>query len=299
MRRTRLTVGSLLLGLAWMAHAQDASSPLPASGAQFAAYANAATGGLADVSGTTDSGATDSGIAGLETGPGAGAAAIHSSETDDILARADKHFHTGRQLYFDGDLTAAHREFDAAIEVLLSAPDSLPDRNRVERRLDDLCDLIYRFDIEKLGSGASEEAAETFDKAPIDELSHMTFPVDPSLAPKVQAELHQTASGIPLDLTDPVLSSIHFFSTERGRRILLEGFQRSGKYRDMIQRIFAQEGVPRELIYLAQEESGFLPRAVSYKRAVGMWQFTAARAADSHLTHTSSYDARLDPEAST
>jgi membrane-bound lytic murein transglycosylase D len=293
MKRARLAaMGVAMLGAAWIAGAQDAAGPLPTPGMRFASSANAdAPVADAPVDGS-------SAVIDLENGPNNSTAAIHSTEADDILARADKHFHTGRQLYFDGDLTAARREFDAAVEVLLSAPDSLPDRDRIERRLDDVCDLIYRFDVEKLGSGESEEAEATFDKAPIDELSHMTFPVDPSLAPKVQAELHQTASGIPLDLTPPVLSAIHFFSTERGRRILLEGFQRSGKYRGMIQRIFAQEGIPQELIYLAQEESGFLPRAVSNRRAVGMWQFTAARATDSDLQHTSSYDARLDPEAS-
>ena len=62
-----------------------------------------------------------------------------------------------------------------------------------------------------------------FDKAPIDEISNMTFAVDPSLAPKLKTELTKTASGIPLDLTDPVLSFVHYFSTDRGRQILLSG----------------------------------------------------------------------------
>lgn len=261
---------------------------------QLSAYASADSDAA-----TNDVGATGSAVADLENGPQESLSALHSSETDDILARADKHFHTGRQLYFDGDLNAARREFNAAIATLLNAPDSLPDRDRVEQHLEDLCDLIYRFDIENLGSGAEDQAAETFDQAPIDELSHMTFPVDPSLAPKVQAELHQTASGIPLDVTDPVLSAIHFFSTERGRRILLEGYERSGQYRDMIQRIFAEEGVPQELIHLAQEESGFKPRAVSYRHCVGMWQFGTSTANLYDLEHTKYYDARLDPVAST
>lgn len=293
MRRTRLVVGVLVLGVASIAYAQETSRSSPATGMQFAAYAST------DAAEPVNVAPVNPGITDLENGPDLGLSKIHSSQTDDILARADKHFHTGRQLYFDGDYTAARREFNAAIETLLRAPNSLPDRDRIERRLDDLCDLIYRFDIENLGSGAGEQTADTFQTAPIDELSHMTFPVDPSLAPKVEAELHETASGIPLDLTDPVLSFIHFFSTERGRRILLDGLERSGKYRDMIERIFAEEGIPRELIYLAQEESGFKPRAVSHRRAVGMWQFTASTAHLYDLKHTRSYDARLDPVAST
>jgi membrane-bound lytic murein transglycosylase D len=224
----------------------------------------------------------------------------HSQEADNRLARADNHLNAGRQLYFQGDLAGAHREFDAAVDVLLGASDSLPDHNRIERRLDEICDLIYRFDVEKLGAGRKEEDdTVVFDKAPIDEISHTTFPVDPNLAPKLQSELNQTNSGIPLELSDPVLSYVHYFSTERGRSMLLEGFRRSGRYRSLIERILAEEGVPQELLYLAQAESGFLPRAISYKRAAGMWQFIAGTGADYDLIRTSSFDERFDPEKAT
>ena len=227
------------------------------------------------------------------------AASVHSPETDAIIKHADDRFNSGRELYFEGDLEGARREFDAAVDVLLNAPDSLPDRRRVERRLDEMCDLIYRFDVEKLGAGQSDQDSVTFDQAPIDEISHMTFPVDQTLAPKLQSELHQTASAIPLELADPVLSFVHYFSTDRGHRVLLTGLQRSGKYKALIQRIFAEEGVPQELMYLAQAESGFLPRAVSRKQAVGMWQFTYGTGVLYSLAHTTTYDERLDPEKAT
>ncbi|HZQ53640.1 MAG TPA: transglycosylase SLT domain-containing protein [Bryobacteraceae bacterium] len=223
----------------------------------------------------------------------------HSKEADDRLARSDSHLNAGRQLYFKGDLTGARREFDAAVDALLGASESLPDYRRVERRLDQICDLIYRFDVEKLGAGKNQDDTVAFDKAPIDEISHTTFPVDPKLAPKLESELTQTSSGIPLDLTDPVLSYVHFFSTDRGRSILLAGLRRSGRYQALIQRIFAEEGVPQDLIYLAQAESGFLPRAISYKKAVGMWQFIAGTGATYDLVHTSTFDERFDPEKAT
>lgn len=67
----------------------------------------------------------------------------------------------------------------------------------------------------------------------------------------------------------------------------------------MIQRIFAEEGVPEELIYLAQAESGFLPRALSNKQAVGMWQFIAETGSNYDLIHTGAFDERFDPEKAT
>ena len=224
---------------------------------------------------------------------------VHSAETDARLAQAETHFNRGRQAYFQGDYPTAHREFDEAVNVLLTAPDSLPDHRRIERRLDEMSDVIYRFDIEKLGAGQTEEEAVVFDKAPIDEISHMTFPVDPKLTPKLQGELHRTASGIPLELADPVQSFVHFFSTEGGRLTLLTGFKRAGRYREMIERVFTEEGVPQELIYLAQAESAFMPRSVSNKQAVGMWQFIGETGAAYKLKRTGDADDRLDPEKST
>lgn len=224
---------------------------------------------------------------------------IHSAETDDRLKRADARFNNGRQLYFEGDMAGARREFDAAVDTLLNAPDSVPDHRRIERRLDEICDLIYRFDVEKLGAGQPEQDAVVFDKAPIDEISHMTFGVDPGLTSKLSQELKQTPSGIPLELSDPVLSYVHYFSTDYGRRTLLSGLRRSGRYKALIERVFAEEGIPQELLYLAQAESGFLPRAVSNKQAVGMWQFIAGTGSTYELGRTANYDERLDPEKAT
>lgn len=223
----------------------------------------------------------------------------HSAITDQLLQKSEDFLDKGRQFYFNGDAAGARREFDSAISVLLSAPDSLPDHRRVERRLEEMCDLIYRFDVEKLGAGQQDEASVQFDQAPIDEVSHMTFPVDQALAPKLRSELTQTASAIPLELSEPVLSYVHFFSTDRGRSILLAGFKRAGRYRPLIERIFTEEGLPQELIYLAQAESGFIPRAVSNRQAVGMWQFIATTGSTYDLVRTSVFDERLDPEKAT
>jgi membrane-bound lytic murein transglycosylase D len=67
----------------------------------------------------------------------------------------------------------------------------------------------------------------------------------------------------------------------------------------MVSRILDEEGVPRELFYLAQAESGFIPYAVSYKRASGMWQFMQFRGREYGLNQTQWSDDRFDPEKST
>jgi membrane-bound lytic murein transglycosylase D len=149
-----------------------------------------------------------------------------------------------------------------------------------------------------MGSG-DLSGAVGYDKAPLEDILEMTFPVDPQLKPRVKEQLQATVSQLPLETNDAVVSYIKYFSTDRGRRTLLAGLRRAGRYKPLISSILAEEGVPQELIYLAQAESGFLPRAVSHKAAVGMWQFVRARGREYGLMQTKNTDDRLDPEKAT
>jgi membrane-bound lytic murein transglycosylase D len=220
------------------------------------------------------------------------------SDVDMRIRRADDRFRRGKQMYDQGDVVEARVEFDAAIDILLTTPDQLPDRYKIEAKLEQLVAAIFRYDVNRLGAGdLSGQLA--WDKAPLEDILDLTFPIDPNLTPRVKEQLAATASQLPLEINDAVLSYINYFSTERGRRTLLAGLRRAGRYKPMISRILAEEGVPQELIYLAQAESGFLPRAVSHKSAVGMWQFIRARGREYGLNQTAYHDDRLDPEKAT
>jgi len=221
-----------------------------------------------------------------------------AAEVDDFIFKAEARFDAGKRLYQQGDAAGARREFDAAIDTLLAAPDSIVDRQRLEHKLDQMTDTIYRYDLEGLGPGRPQQAV-AYDKTPLDEILTLTFPTDPNLRPMVKEELQATVSQLPLEENDAVLGYIHYFSTDRGHRTLVNGLRRAGRYRPLIQRILDEEGVPQELIYLAQAESGFLPRAKSYKAAVGMWQFVKFRGQEYGLKQEASSDDRMDPEKAT
>jgi len=214
------------------------------------------------------------------------------------IQRANERYLAGKELYQAGDLDGARREFDRAVDILLSAAESMPERNKVERRLEEMVASIHRYDVNGMGAGDLSSQLG-YDKAPLEDILEMTFPVDPNLKPKVSEQVQLTTSQLPLQVNDAVLSYIHFFSGERGHRTLVAGLKRSGKFRPMIARILAEEGVPQELIYLAQAESGFYPRAVSNKAATGMWQFVQWRGREYGLNQTSYSDDRLDPEKAT
>ena len=73
---------------------------------------------------------------------------------------------------------------------------------------------------------------------------------------------------------DRVLSWVDFYSN-RHRAKFLPGLARSGRFLPMIQRIFAEEGLPRDLAYMAHVESAYKTNAYSRAKAHGLWQFIA------------------------
>jgi membrane-bound lytic murein transglycosylase D len=217
---------------------------------------------------------------------------------DELVEAAERHFATGKQAYATGDLGTARREFDLAIDTMFDASDLNPtDRQAYDRRMDQMVDAIHSFDLSGLGASDTSEEGR-FDKAPLEDILQMTFPVDPKIKGRVLDQVAATVSQLPLLVNDAVLGYVNYFSN-RGFGTIMVAMQRSGRYRPMIQRILDEEGVPQELIHLAQAESGFLPRAVSRARARGMWQFLVWRGGEYGLEHTAYVDDRMDPEKAT
>jgi membrane-bound lytic murein transglycosylase D len=217
---------------------------------------------------------------------------------DTTIESAQRRYQAGRRAYQTGDIAGARREFDRAIDLMLEASDQgLIDRHQYERQLDEMVDNIHRFDLAELGAGAVVDQGK-FEKAPLEDILQMTFPVDPKLKDKVKEQVAATTSQLPLSVNDAVLGYINYFSN-RGHKTLLAGLQHSGRYRPMIQRILDEEGIPQEIIHLAQAESGFIPRAVSRAAAGGMWQFLKWRGNEYGLKQTTYTDDRMDPEKAT
>jgi membrane-bound lytic murein transglycosylase D len=220
------------------------------------------------------------------------------SRVEPLLRRADARYENGRRLFQAGQMEAARREFDRAIDTLLTGTADTAGRQDLDRKLSELTDAIHQYDIS--GLGAAEQSGEpAYQTSPLEEIPEPTFPIDPKLRDQVAEQLKATVSQLPLELNDDVVRYINYFSTTRGRKTLLYGLERAGRYRPMIQRIFDEVGIPQELIHLAQAESGFAPRAVSRKRAAGMWQFVAWRGQEYGLARTKTIDDRLDPEKAT
>jgi membrane-bound lytic murein transglycosylase D len=218
---------------------------------------------------------------------------------DELADQADRRWTQGKRFYQLGMIAQARTEFDGAVDLLLEASSVNPGEGlEYHRKMDKMVDSIHSYDVAGLGASADAQAGE-FEEAPLEDILEMTFPVDPKLKDRVREQVAATSSQLPLSFNDAVLGYIHYFSGTRGHRTLIYGTERSGRYRPMIQRVLDEEGVPQELIHLAQAESGFMPRAVSRKAAGGMWQFLASRGAEYGLIRTTSTDDRMDPEKAT
>jgi len=103
---------------------------------------------------------------------------------------------------------------------------------------------------------------------------------------------------IPKTLNADVQAEIDLFRGEQ-KRFFLRSYRRSGQYREMILKAFAEAGLPRELAWLPLIESGFKIRALSPARALGLWQFIPSTGHRFGLKRDEWVDERMNPEKST
>jgi len=214
----------------------------------------------------------------------------------DLVVRVEKEYQAGLANYHAGLTEAAKQNFDNAFNALLGSNLDVRSDERLQKEFDRIVAGVNQLDIG--GLGAESEAQQKSEPAPIDETNGITPSADPNVKAKAQAEIKSTRSDLPLMMTDQVAGYISYFSN-RGRGTFEHAFSRSGRYHDMMVSILKEEGVPQDLIYLAQAESGFHPLAVSRVGARGIWQFMGSRARGYGLSHNMWVDDRQDPEKST
>jgi len=98
----------------------------------------------------------------------------------------------------------------------------------------------------------------------------------------------------PIDLNETVLAWVHAFTNQK--RGFIEGsLSRATQYMPMVQQVFQEEGLPRDLAFLAVVESGFKNTAFSRAKAVGMWQFIKSTGRIYGLTGNAWVEERRDP----
>jgi membrane-bound lytic murein transglycosylase D len=218
---------------------------------------------------------------------------------DILVAKVQASFDDGQKKYKAGDFDKARVDFDHAMDLVLQSGFQPDSDQRLSDLIDQLGETLHSYEL-NAEQNAEEDEEPAGPPAPIDALSDMTLPKgDPRLAAKVEQELISVPHDLPLTVNDSVLQYLSFFTTTKGRAVMEHGLGRAGRYNDMIRRVLRQEGVPQDLIYLAQAESAFQPSAVSRAGARGLWQFMPFRGEEYDLDRNYWVDERSDPEKAT
>src|SRR5579863_7821011 len=223
---------------------------------------------------------------------------LRDQNVQQLIDQVEKAYANGESAYRKGHLTEAKGEFDRAVDLMLTTGLDIRSEPKLQDEFDRIIDQVNGLEMEalKIGNGFTPKV----EPSPAEVASDVTFEsVDPNIVAKAQTQLATTKSDLPLMVNDYVAAFINFFAnSQKGHNTLLHSFQRYGRYKQMIERVMADEGVPHDLIYLAVAESSFQPRAVNRKsRAGGMWQFMPT--GDYGLTRNGYIDERFDPEKST
>jgi len=215
-----------------------------------------------------------------------------------LIEKVQASYLAGQNEYQLGKFAKAHDDFEHAVSLVLQSGFPIDSDPQLAELFDHIGEATQAPELEALQ--ASEEAEVPSTPAPIDELVDLTLPAgDPRLASKAEKELMRVPHDLPLTVNDSVLQYLSYFTTPRGRAIVERGLGRAGRYNEMIRRVLKEEGMPQDLIYLAQAESAFLPQAVSRAGARGIWQFMPFRGEQYDLERTYYLDQRSDPERAT
>ena len=219
---------------------------------------------------------------------------------DILVEKVQAAYNTGEKEMKAGDFEKAGAEFNRAVDLIQTSGFQVQSDARLSKLFDQIGEATASFEKAQAQSAAQEDEENPGVPAPIEEIADLTLPPgDPRLYAKAEQELISVSHDLPLTVNESVLQYLSYFTSARGRAVMEHGLERAGRYSDMIRRTLKAEGVPQDLIYLAQAESAFLPQAVSRAGARGIWQFMPFRGEEYGLERSYWIDQRSDPEKAT
>lgn len=217
-----------------------------------------------------------------------------------VIDRAEEAFRRGEEAQAKGLPDIARKMFDQAVDSIHQSGIDLKTTPKLETYYRQLLDRIHKHEAQPGDLHPAEEqqeVKEVAEPALLDELSDIK-----------EAELATTTAGginifghydFDFSVAPPVFQFMNFFVSGRGHSTMVVGLQRSGRYRQMVEKIFKEERVPLDLIWLAQAESVWKPNALSRAAAKGIWQFIPGTGTRYGLAQTQWIDERSHPEKAT
>lgn len=258
------------------------------------------------------------------------------ARVDAVIAKAETFFREAEVHLRDRELDKAREKFDKSVETILMS--GLPVRSfpKLQKYYAELVERVYRLEVpntipqsqiaqntqattpnDAVVSSAGETAKtdvpqvgfaeQRFEASPLDELAKLELtPVEQDVAtPEAQqsiASIEQAVARGSLGLkfqVHPMIQQFINYYQGRGRSTMEIGLNRSGQFTRMARRIFREEGVPENLVWLGQVESAWKPWARSWAAASGLWQFIPGTGTRYGLRQTTYLDERHNYEKAT
>ncbi|MCC6744999.1 MAG: transglycosylase SLT domain-containing protein [Acidobacteria bacterium] len=226
-----------------------------------------------------------------------GAPRVADSQTQAVIDRAQYLFEMGETAFRQNDLDRARRAFDDSIDAILVSNIDIRRNEPLQSYYRELIEKIHRHQM----SALNLEADGFADQAYVPAESELASLSATDLASLGDGQLASIDGDYDFNFTvdAPVFQFISYFTAGRGRGTMESGLRRSGRYRKMAEKIFKEENVPTDLIWLAQVESVWKPAALSHAAAKGIWQFIPSTGRRFGLDQDAWVDERSDPEMST
>ncbi len=220
-------------------------------------------------------------------------------EQRDLINSSLSKYLEGSALIKSGDSEKAQEAFDAAVDLLLQSGWDMASTPVLNGYFQELIRRIQEDESRYLeAANDSEGKLENIVVEDVDASNLIPIAVDPALQKTLASGLTETKYQIPITVNKMVKKSLDFWLND-GREEFVDGLMRSGQYRSIIEKVFREESIPTDLMYLAQVESFFKPHAVSKAKAKGIWQFEKRTAMLYGLKVTRDVDERSDPMKST
>jgi membrane-bound lytic murein transglycosylase D len=162
-----------------------------------------------------------------------------------LAAQSQATFDAGELDFRAGRVGKAHEEFDDALQQLVASGFDIDADPRLSDLYHHIQDTMNADELEASREGVQEQMSTP---APIDEIAEVPIPesgaVDPNLRGRAEGEVSSISHDLPLMVNDPVLAYLNYFRTPRGSAIVETGLRRAGRYREMVQRVLREEGMP-------------------------------------------------------
>jgi len=205
---------------------------------------------------------------------------------DQIIAQAAFHYKEGVVAWRETKVDRARSEWNNAVDAFLMGQVAVLESEKLQLAYRDMIESIAEFE-----RGAQMAGLD---------LPDQLYEPSPDEFRQELAELPTLKQGdLTVDLNPQVAAFVHYYSKGAGRTSMRVGLQRSAGFRSVAESIFKQEGVPTDLVWLAQVESGWRASAISPAGALGVWQFMPATGQRFGLRQTGALDERMDFSKST